>query len=675
MTQSQSKGLYRPDIDGLRAIAILSVVLYHAGVSAAPGGFTGVDIFFVISGYLIGGHIYGELHTGSFSFLRFYQRRAKRILPAFYAVLAFTLLAGLLLMSAHEFHFLAASAFAATLSISNIFFLRYLDDYFNGGTGLHPLLMTWSLGVEEQFYAVIPLLMFLLARIRRRLLLPAILLLCLLSFLLACWQVHNLPSRAFYLLPARAWELGAGVALAVMEQTRQRLRLTVLISHLASVLGLLLLLAPIFLLNAHSIFPGLAALPSVLGAALLIAIPYSWINRRLLSLPPLVFIGRISYSWYLWHWPLLACLRIAGNDTLTPTAGMIAVAASLGIAVLSYHFIEQPFRTSQRPARPLLFRYALVSFAALVLCGGIWFSDKIPHSPSRFPDLDRIEKETGLAYNRDCLASGDQLNFSSQCYDGADRRTLVAIWGDSHSNALAPELRSIAAESNLGFAQISHSACLPLMEAAYYVATYPETARTCMAFNQRAMNFLLGNPQIRTVILAGRWALFFPPGGGDGWAYPGAANGHQMLTQDEAGALFRRSLSTSVERLLQAGKQVVILEDSPTFDFIPLNRFRTSQIPARRLLAKWLGSEEARDLGCAQPAELPAVFFADAQLKEADESLPGVPLIDLLSEFRQGNGLYAYRIGDHQLYDETRHLTRYGAHFALRDFHLPALKP
>ena len=197
-------------------------------------------------------------------------------------MLAFTLLAGLLLLSAHEFHFLAASAFAATLSISNIFFLRYLEDYFSGGTGQHPLLMTWSPGVEEQFYAVIPLLMFLLARIRRRLLLPAILLICLLSFLLACGQVKNFPSRAFYLLPGRAWELGAGVALAVGEQTRQRLRLTGMPSQLASVLGLILMLVPIFLLNAHSIFPGPAALPSVLGVTMLIAVPSSWINRRLL---------------------------------------------------------------------------------------------------------------------------------------------------------------------------------------------------------------------------------------------------------------------------------------------------------------------------------------------------------------------------------------------------------
>jgi peptidoglycan/LPS O-acetylase OafA/YrhL len=194
---------YRPDIDGLRAIAILSVVLYHAGVPFSSGGFTGVDIFFVISGYLLGGHIFSELRSGTFSFLRFYQRRAKRILPAFYVVLTFTILSGLLLLSPSENKLYVLSAFSATLSVSNIFFLRYLEGYFRVRSFFHPLLMTWSLGVEEQFYAVIPLLMLLLVRIRRSFLFPAILTVCVLSFLLAWRQVGVDPTSAFYLLPSR----------------------------------------------------------------------------------------------------------------------------------------------------------------------------------------------------------------------------------------------------------------------------------------------------------------------------------------------------------------------------------------------------------------------------------------------------------------------------------------
>jgi peptidoglycan/LPS O-acetylase OafA/YrhL len=246
------------------------------------GGYSGVDIFFVISGYLIGGHIFSELRSGTFSFLGFYRRRAKRILPAFYVVLAFTILASFFFLSPFENHLFALSAVSASLSVSNIFFLRYLHDYFNAGTSYHPLLMTWSLGVEEQFYAVIPLLMVLLSRIRRSLLLPAILAVCILSFLLAWQQVSLHPSDAFYLLPERAWELGIGVALAVMEQTRRTLSLPAPLAHLLGTTGFILMLFPIFLLNANMPFPGPAALPSVLGTAMVIAFPDSWINRRFL---------------------------------------------------------------------------------------------------------------------------------------------------------------------------------------------------------------------------------------------------------------------------------------------------------------------------------------------------------------------------------------------------------
>jgi peptidoglycan/LPS O-acetylase OafA/YrhL len=300
---------YRPDIDGLRAIAILSVVLNHAGIPLVTGGFTGVDIFFVISGYLIGGHIYAELRAGEFGFLRFYQRRAKRILPVFFAVLIFVLAAAVALLSPADLAKLARSAFAAALSGSNIVFWHGAN-YFDTRSELNPLLMTWSLGVEEQFYAVIPLLMVLLGRIRRASTLPAILALSALSFLLSWSVLGSYPALVFYMLPARAWELGIGVALAIAELDPKRGLVPAAARQVLSFAGLALMGFPLFLLNSTSAFPGPAAVPSVLGAALAIAAPESWINRRMLSLAPLVFIGKVSYSWYLWHWPLLAFLHI-----------------------------------------------------------------------------------------------------------------------------------------------------------------------------------------------------------------------------------------------------------------------------------------------------------------------------------------------------------------------------
>jgi peptidoglycan/LPS O-acetylase OafA/YrhL len=332
---------YRLDIDGLRSIAILSVVLFHAGISRFSGGFTGVDIFFVISGYLIGGHIFSEIHSNTFSFLRFYQRRAKRILPAFYLVLAFILLAALVLMSPYEAHQVGYNAIAATLSGTNILLWK-INGYFDTTTRVNPLLMTWSLGVEEQFYAVIPVLMIVLARIRKNWMLPTVLCACLVSLLISQLELASHARFVFYMLPARAWELGAGVALAVFELSRKRITLTKQTILIVSLSGLTLMLVPVFLLSEHTPFPGVAALPSVLGTVLLLATPASWINRRLLSMAPFVFIGRVSYSWYLWHWPMLALMRLlhAGStNELSIRDALLTVAAAFCLSVVSYYWL------------------------------------------------------------------------------------------------------------------------------------------------------------------------------------------------------------------------------------------------------------------------------------------------------------------------------------------------
>jgi peptidoglycan/LPS O-acetylase OafA/YrhL len=678
MSKTQSgtaQGAYRPDIDGLRAIAILSVVLYHAGVPFASGGFTGVDIFFVISGYLIGGHIFSELLSGTFSFLRFYQRRAKRILPAFYAVLIFTLLASLLLLSPSENHLYALSAFSATLSASNIFFLRYLEGYFRVRSFFHPLLMTWSLGVEEQFYAVIPLLMMLLARIRRSLLFPAILTVCVLSFLMAWRQVGIDPTSAFYLLPSRAWELGIGVFLAVMQQTRKPLPISLPITQLLSMMGLALMFAPIFLLNENSSFPGPAAVPSVLGAALLIAVPSSWINHRMLSLPPLVFIGRVSYSWYLWHWPLLSYLHIASNDKVPSRAAFLAIVLSLAAAILSYYLIEQPFRRSTRRPGPMLIRYTAVSLFLLAVCGSIYISYKIPGMPKRFPLLAKVEHEAASSSGYPCTPTQDKLNLSPPCYDASDPRPAVAVWGDSHSNALAPSIRSIANAQNYGFVQLSLPACLPTTGATSYGVPYQESGRRCMQFNRMALHLLQTDRHIRIVFLVGKWTNFFNPDGGEAWLLSDSSIKPEKLSLDAATPLFKKSLSASIQGLQAAGKQVVVLEDVPTFDFDPMSRYASSQIPMRRLLAEWMGSPDASDPGTGQANDLTLVTNTNVQLRTTINGLHDVPLIDLYSALCPNGIDCLYRIGDRLLYRDPHHVTRYGGDYALREFRLPALAP
>jgi peptidoglycan/LPS O-acetylase OafA/YrhL len=659
---------YRPDIDGIRAIAVLSVVLFHAGAPLATGGFTGVDIFFVISGYLIGGHIFSAASAGKFSFLGFYQRRAKRILPAFYGMLLFTIVAALLLMSPHEARVYAISGVAATLSASNIAFW-YHTNYFETFPNLYPLLNTWSLGVEEQFYAVIPLLMVLLARIRRGLVLPSILIVCALSFSLAWIELKPHPNNVFYLLPERAWELGAGVALAVIELTRERIRMPAVLSQLAGLAGLALIAAPIFVLTSRSPFPGPAALPSVLGTALLIAVPESSINRTLLSLPPMVFIGKISYSLYLWHWPMLAFLRLATGGPLSPIAASLAVAASLVAAVLSYYAIEQPFRHSTMAPGPLLVRYAIASVLMVALCSAVWLSGG---ARQRFPELSKIDHDSQLLKLDSCLSTNGKARLSPPCYNPADTRPLVAIWGDSHAASLAPGVRAVANAEGYGFVQLAHGYCAPLVDAADYLPENRMVASNCMQFNRQVLEFLKSNPRVHIVILTACWADSFPQEHVDRWIVTDPAHTEKIPSAEEAGLIFRQSLDASIQTLLAAGKKVVVIEDVPNFASDPLMKIRAARIPARRMLANWLDKSNVSDSGAEPAGMLSSVAVADAQLKMSLAQFPQVPLVDLTPEFCHNGNQCLYRIGDRILYQDAQHLSPYGASYALQNFHLPA---
>jgi len=291
---------YREDIDGLRAISVLAVVFNHAGITLFSGGYIGVDVFFVISGYLITSIILREILTADFSIIRFYERRIRRILPALFITIAFTVAVSAIMYDAEKFKEFGKSVIATTLFASNINFWRE-SGYFDAPSQLKPLLHTWSLAVEEQFYIFFPMLMFLIYRFARKIA-PALLFgITILSLALAIVTVPQDPSAAFYLAQLRAWELlvGAFLALNIIPENAGKKY-----SDFIGILGLVMVLAPVILYTADTKFPGLSALPPVLGAAFII---FSGVNNKtligkFLSLPPLVFIGKISYSLYLWHW-------------------------------------------------------------------------------------------------------------------------------------------------------------------------------------------------------------------------------------------------------------------------------------------------------------------------------------------------------------------------------------
>jgi len=328
---------YRPDIDGLRAVAVRAVVAFHAYAPAAPGGFVGVDIFFVISGYLITSLLAREIDGGTYSTWRFYERRLRRIAPASLVVCAVAAVAAALIYVPSEFELFGESLTASLLIHANIFFYKE-SGYFAAPEDVMPLLHIWSLSVEEQFYVFFPIVLVLLSKWRIRT--PGIFVLFAASFVASCVAVVMSPDAAFYLAQYRAWELltGSLLALRVVPSPGRRA------ADVASWVGGALIAFSIWGLSSRSAFPGWNAAFPCLGAALLIyAGPQAMLNRWL-STAPAVGVGLISYSLYLWHWPLLAFGAAIAMRPLHPQEAAVAVALAFLLAWLSYRFVETPFR-------------------------------------------------------------------------------------------------------------------------------------------------------------------------------------------------------------------------------------------------------------------------------------------------------------------------------------------
>ena len=393
---------YRPEIDGIRAIAIISVVLFHGWGSVFPGGYVGVDIFFVISGYLITSIIFREMKEGSFTYLRFYTRRARRILPALLAVIVATTAAAFLLFLPDDL-IEYGRIIIYTLLFGSNFRLAAEPGYFHHSMQENPLLHMWSLSVEEQFYLLWPtLLALMLGLLPERRHKQTVLSLCILSLLAAEALVHIWPRSAFFHLPTRGWELLAGALLAMNFIPRTASKAS---AESLSAIGLVLMIAPIFLYDRETPFPGLAALAPVLGCALAI---YSTENERtrvatLLSWKPIVFVGLISYSLYLWHWPIFAFATYELLRPLTSLEAFLCVLVAVSAAVMSWRFIERPFRRggkqpseARSPARwlfiPAIGRAGqfAVALTALLIAAGSFFQESkggslaVPTGGSRY---------------------------------------------------------------------------------------------------------------------------------------------------------------------------------------------------------------------------------------------------------------------------------------------------
>jgi peptidoglycan/LPS O-acetylase OafA/YrhL len=519
----------RADIQGLRAVAVLAVIAYHARETVLPGGFVGVDVFFVVSGFLITGVLIRPMDRGAFSLVEFYQRRVRRILPALFLVVFATLFAGLAVFPPALLVTLLESQLFTTLFTSNFYFLDKTD-YFDLQAELMPLLHTWSLAVEEQFYIIYPLLLFALHRFARRYLAAA-----LGAFLIAslAFSEFLLPARAeeaFYSPLSRAFELLIGAACAATGLRAALPRAAVDALSLAALAGLG---ASFALISGERPFPGVLALLPCVSTAILLMAPQA-AGARLLSWRPLAAIGDMSYSLYLWHWPLLVFAKFLYPDE--PAASALAVALAFGASALSYRFVEKPF-LGPRPLPAL--RLGAAAMAAATLAGlPVYLADGLPQ---RFPPRARAFIAASEDYNQDrkrCHMRSDRpIAYAQTCVYGDVAATpSVAVWGDSHGAELAPVLGARLAARGASLRSITMSGCAPTLS----------RDAVCTRHNRDTMAAIIADPAMRTIVLTAN------------------LHGRDEFAQDSLAGV-----KETAQELARAGREVVIVRPIPTYDFDP----------------------------------------------------------------------------------------------------------
>ena len=557
---------YRPDIDGLRAIAVLSVVFFHTGVELLSGGFVGVDIFFVISGYLITSIIIREIEANKFSVAKFYERRFRRILPVLTFVTITSLVVGAFLLRADDFKDLGKTALATTIFSSNIVFWQQ-SGYFDGPSALKPLLHTWSLAVEEQFYIFFPLLLMLIANRGSKKYLRWLILLVIISFII-CQQSMKLdPSAAFFLFPTRAWELLIGSLLALNflpTLTDNRLR------HLLSIIGFLMMMLSIFLIDEKTAFPGVSAAIPTLGAALYI---YSGtggkgLANRILSIRPFVFVGLISYSLYMWHWPIIVYTKLFMIRELTVIEIGIMLSSTFIISIFSWRFIEQTFRNnSLLKNRKMVFTSSSVISVIILSAGLLIIVTK--GFPERYDfislkdatNTDHEWKKWGKCQN----VTKKIQNNQELCIIGKnDKQPSFIFWGDSHAKALAPSVNLSAINHDLSGRIATLAACPPLL------SIERANSLECDKFNKMVLQYIVDNPELITVILAARWTL--------------AANGKRYKNEEGAPVklidlqssnssgmtnkvLFGIGLRRTINALQKINRQVILVSQIPEIGY------------------------------------------------------------------------------------------------------------
>ncbi|MFN3867726.1 MAG: acyltransferase family protein [Hyphomicrobiaceae bacterium] len=663
----RDRASYLAHVDGLRAVAISLVVIYHAWPRVLPGGFIGVDVFFVVSGFLITRLMLAEMQAGTFSLLTFLARRMRRLAPAAVVMMTAVLAVGWMLLLPETFRELGRSVVAASLMFANILFARTAG-YFSAPPEEKPLLHTWSLSVEDQFYLTWPLLLMLLyRRLSRRWLVVMAAALLAASLAHAELTLSKHPNYAFYMLAPRAWELLAGCVLALVAG---RIVLPRAVAEALGLAGLATIFASAILLSSGARFPGLAALPAVVGTLFVImagiAANNAPLTARALGWRPLVFVGLISYSLYLWHWPLLSFGQYAAGRPLTDAEAGLAVGMSVVIAIASWRYVERPFRHHGPLLAPQSWRTIASGGAAIAVLavsgGAVRGLDGIP---------SRFDGAVGKLFGE--MARGNPLRPPCDGYhlvDGTDaacnfgRRKSqqesydLAVMGDSNADHLVPMMTVHAERLKLAARQVTQSACAPLLGVAVSGRKERQN-RECRLYQEAIIRFVEANQHLKIVVLSAVW-----PSYAGGLVWNGlSAPGLVKPRHDNRPLHLKEALGATVAFFRSRGIRVHLFAQVPHFNVLP------ARCTVRAIEG---GGDPA---SCGRKAEEAAGELAasEAVLKALAAADPGVTVTlprdamcgpDWCSPMK--DGVFLYRDAGHLNAAGSRHLARY---FAFPELH------
>lgn len=652
---------YRGDIDGLRAIAVLSVVGFHAFPRWVKGGFVGVDIFFVISGFLISNIIFSNLDRGRFTFREFYARRIRRIFPALAVVLIACYAFGWFALLAVEYKQLGRNIAAGAGFVSNL--LSWSEaGYFDIAADTKPLLHLWSLGIEEQFYLLWPLMVYLAwkAKFNRLLLTLSVVVV---SFALSVILSGSHRVADFYGPATRFWELSIGSALAYItlyrrntqkgaERRPEALWGTVL-RDVKSAVGCALLVAAVFTLTKDSVFPGwLALLPTVGTYFLIAAGPEAWLNRNVLSRSPLAGIGLISFPLYLWHWPILSFLRVIGSGPPARSVKIGAVIVSGALAWLTYRLVERPIRFGGRGEAKVV-----VLCAAMFIIGGVGHETYL-HDGFGFR-LQAFEEQlyvirTVVESSPECKASLPLTDLRYCLVADPARPVTVALFGDSHANRFFVSLSERYQQAGGNLLAIGGAGCLPF----WNIETGLNGERYhCDQRMAPQLDYLLNSPSTKKVIFMHRGPVHVE--GVDLFASGNflLENTHDGWSGKSREDIYRNALIDTLRRFNDAGKEVVVVIDAPEFSF-----------------------DTTQCLDLVRPFASPFVHRPDCRLRRADVDARNKRYIEISAAAARGSPharlvnlqhalcdeKYCYAIRDGQLlYRDADHLNQFGAEYVV----------